>query len=357
LSKSDKGEVVAATASPANYMRVESYEMPEDDFSLSGKSILITGGTGTFGRAFVEKVLSEHVPRRLVVLSRDEFKQYEMAQQFNGPNVRYLIGDVRDGARVEAAMRDIDFVIHAAAMKHMPIAEQNPFECVSTNVVGAEMIVRAALRTGVKKVIAVSTDKAVYPTNLYGASKLCSDSIFLMANNLAGAGGTRFAVVRYGNVVGSRGSVIPFFKAMIDKGANHLPITAEAMTRFWITIQGAIDFVLGCLKRMRGGELFVPKIPSMRIVDLARAMAPHLPTKVIGQRHGEKLHEFLITNEEARYAIDAGEFYVLAPQASLFDHYLATGRRVPENFSYRSDNNPLWLDTGDMKRLLEKLPA
>ena len=324
---------------------------------FDGKGILITGGTRSFGRAFIRTLLRSCEPARLVVFSRDEFKQYEMAQQLNGPNMRYFIGDVRDGSRLEMAMRGIDYVVHAAALKHVPIAEYNPFECISTNVFGAENVVRAALRTGVKKVIALSTDKAASPVNLYGASKVCSDKIFIAANNLAGADGPRFSVVRYGNVVGSRGSVVPYFRKLIAGGADHLPITDERATRFWITLDEGVTFVMSCFAMMCGGELFVPKIPSMRVVELAHTLAPHLPIKGVGLRPGEKIHELMITSDDARFTVDLGDRYAIAPHEHVFSKYLSEGEAVPETFSYASNTNPLWLDREGMMRLLGQVAA
>src|SRR5262249_46716333 len=262
-----------------------------------------TGGTGSFGQALVKRLIEFAPYERVVIFSRDELKQYEMEQSFSpaqNAKLRFFLGDVRDLQRLDMAMRDIDYVIHAAALKQVPAAEYNPFECIHTNVLGAENVVRAALRNQVKRVIALSTDKASNPINLYGASKLASDKIFVAANHLSGTTKVRFSVVRYGNVVGSRGSVVPVLRRMIDQGADSLPITDERMTRFWITLREGVDFVLSCLEMMRGGEIFVPKIPSMRITDLARTMAPTLPHKFIGIRPGEKLHETMVTEGDAR---------------------------------------------------------
>ena len=327
--------------------------------NLTGASVLITGGTGSFGRKFVRTVLSAGQVRRLVVFSRDEQKQYEMAAEFDQeryPAIRYFIGDVRDRARLEMAMSGVDIVIHAAALKHVPTAEYNPIECIHTNVIGAENVVHAAIRNGVKKVIALSTDKAANPINLYGASKLASDKIFIAANNLSGAAKTRFSVVRYGNVVGSRGSVVPLFKRLVASGADSLPITDERMTRFWITLEQGVNFVLSCLRIMRGGEIFVPKIPSMRVVDLARTMAPHLPIHVIGIRPGEKLHEVMVTEDDSRTTIDLGDRYVIEPAFTWWERKsYANGKAkpVPEGFRYSSDSNDQWLDCDSMRRLLE----
>ncbi|MEY9473682.1 UDP-N-acetylglucosamine 4,6-dehydratase [Bradyrhizobium yuanmingense] len=263
---------------------------------FNDKAILITGGTGSFGKKFVGCLLKDFKPRRVVVYSRDELKQYEMQQEFSQPEMRYFIGDVRDGKRLRTAMRGIDYVVHAAALKQVPAAEYNPMECIKTNVHGAENVIQAALEADVEKVIALSTDKAAQPINLYGATKLASDKLFIAANNMAGGHRTSFAVVRYGNVVGSRGSIVPLFTRLIAEGADHLPITDPRMTRFWISLQQGVDFVIKSFDRMSGGELFVPMIPSVRIPDLAAAMAPALPTRVIGIRPGEKLHEVMCPN-------------------------------------------------------------
>ncbi|HUN48890.1 MAG TPA: UDP-N-acetylglucosamine 4,6-dehydratase (inverting) [Stellaceae bacterium] len=322
-------------------------------------SVLITGGTGSFGRRFIETMLRHGRARRLIVFSRDEFKQYEMQQQLSGlpgETLRFFIGDVRDGERLEMATREVDFIVHAAALKHVPAAEYNPFECIRTNVSGAENVVRAALRNGVKKVLALSTDKAANPINLYGASKLASDKIFISANNLSGSVGTRFAVVRYGNVVGSRGSVIPFFRKLVAEGADHLPITDERMTRFWITLQQGVHFVLTSMRMMQGGEIFVPKIPSMRMTDLAHCMAPNLPTRVVGIRPGEKLHEVMITEDDSRLTLELADRYVIEPAFRWWhrDPYLVSGATaVREGFRFASDTNGDWLDEAGLKRLLE----
>ena len=280
----------------------------EDAFKrFDDASVLITGGTGSFGRRFIDTLLKRSRARRLIVFSRDEYKQYEMQQQFKdaaGDRMRYFIGDVRDAERLELATREVDMIIHAAALKQVPAAEYNPFECIRTNVSGAENVVRAALRNGVRRVIALSTDKAANPINLYGASKLASDKIFIAANNLSGKSDTRFAVVRYGNVVGSRGSVIPLYRKLVAEGAEYLPVTDERMTRFWITLQQGVEFVVTSLAMMRGGEIFVPKIPSMRMVDLARCLGQGLPFKIVGIRPGEKLHEVMVTEDD--FAPDLG---------------------------------------------------
>ena len=282
----------------------------DNRIDLNDKVILITGGTGSFGKEFTKIVSENYKPKKLIIFSRDEMKQYEMAQLYSSkkyPYMRYFIGDVRDLARLEMAMRDVDYVIHAAALKHVPIAEYNPFECIHTNVLGAENIVRATIKSNVKKVIALSTDKAVNPANLYGASKLASDKIFVAANALSGDQGTQFSIVRYGNVVGSRGSVILLFKTIFETGQKKLPITDVRMTRFWITLGRSVNFVLSSLSIMEAGEIFVPKLPSMKLVDLAGIIAPGIKQEIIGIRPGEKLHEILITEQDAASTIEMAE--------------------------------------------------
>lgn len=333
------------------------------DYDLNGKSILVTGATGSFGQLFVRTVLQRYKPRRLIIFSRDELKQYEMAlhlspQQY--PCLRYFIGDVRDPDRLDMAFRGIDVVVHAAALKQVPTAEYNPFECIQTNVIGAENVVRAALRNGVKRVIALSTDKAANPINLYGASKLASDKIFVAANNLSGSIGTTFAVVRYGNVMGSRGSVIPLFRKLIDEGIDALPITDPDMTRFWITLQQGVDFVLSCLALMRGGELFVPKIPSMKVTELARFMAPNLPHKVVGIRPGEKIHEVLVTEEDSRNTFELPDRYVILPEFRSYARPAAGeigAKPVEPGFRYSSDNNSDWLDSARLAAMFRESKA
>ena len=325
---------------------------------LNNKNVLITGGTGSFGQAFIRMVLLRFKPHKLIVFSRDELKQYEMAQVFPDstyPCMRYFIGDVRDADRLEMAMRDVDIVVHAAALKHVPAAEYNPFECIRTNVHGAENIVMAAIRSGVKKVVALSTDKAANPANLYGASKLASDKIFVAANNLS-SGHPRFSVVRYGNVMGSRGSVVPFFRRLVKEGADSLPITDPRMTRFWITIEQGVNFVLSSLEMMQGGEIFVPKIPSTKITELANVMAPGMPHKVVGIRPGEKLHEVMITEDDARGTLELSDRYLIQPWFNSWDSapYIAAGAKpVADGFRYSSDTNPAWLDDGEIARILE----
>jgi UDP-N-acetylglucosamine 4,6-dehydratase/5-epimerase len=320
---------------------------------LDGKTIFITGGSGSFGHALVGYLLASRKPKKVIVYSRDEHKQVNMARRYDDPRMRFYIGDVRDLSRLQMAMREADIVVHAAALKHVPVAEYNPMECVQTNVIGADNVVRAALDCGVQRVIALSTDKACSPLNLYGASKLISDKIFVASNNIAGSRPTRFAVVRYGNVVGSRGSVVNVFKEMIAAGAKSLPITDERMTRFWITLQQGVEFVISCLENMHGGELFVPKIPSMRVVDLARVLAPDLPFQRIGIRPGEKLHEVMITADDARECIDLGDRFVVQPQLPFWDvhSYRDAGTPVPENFSYSSDTNGMWLSDDELRAM------
>lgn len=318
--------------------------------NLDGKTILVTGGTGSFGKEFVKLVSERWTPKKLIVFSRDELKQYEMAQQFpvsDYPFMRYFIGDVRDQARLEMAMRGVDYVIHAAALKHVPIAEYNPMECIRTNVFGAENVVNASIKSGVETVVALSTDKAANPINLYGASKLAADKVFVAANNLSGANGTKFSVVRYGNVLGSRGSVVPFFRKLIEEGVDSLPITDQRMTRFWITLEQGVNFVLSGLAQTRGGEIFVPKIPSSTIGTLASALAPELPQKVVGIRPGEKLHEIMVPEDDGRSTVEVEDRYVILPACAdqLKDDWLENGARdVPEGFAYSSDQNDEVLD-------------
>jgi len=336
---------------------------PQDLDLLKDKSILVTGGTGSFGKRFISTVLKNSHARRVIVYSRDEFKQYEMAQQLSPQEygeIRYFIGDVRDRDRLTLAMRDVDIVVHAAALKHIPAAEYNPFECIRTNVYGAENVVMAAIANGVQKVIALSTDKAANPINLYGASKLSSDKIFVAANNLSGAGGPRFAIVRYGNVVGSRGSVVPFFRGLVAKNAKSLPITDVRMTRFWITLQQGVNFVVNRLGVMRGGEIFVPKFPSMKVTDLANILAPGLKHEVVGIRPGEKLHEEMVTEEDSRQTLDLKSSLLIQPTQHFWNpkQYLDAGATaVGEGFSYSSDNNTEWLDEAGLMTMLESTDA
>lgn len=336
---------------------MRDYRQPSSYAALNGKSILITGGTGSFGQHFIERVLRDAAPSRVIVFSRDEFKQFEMQQNptFGWHRaLRYFIGDVRDADRLDLAMRGVDIVVHAAALKHVSAAEYNPFECIRTNVHGAENVVRAALRAKVGRVLALSTDKAVNPINLYGASKLAADKIFIAANNLSGTDDVRFSVVRYGNVIGSRGSVVPLFQRLLAEGARELPVTDERMTRFWITLTQGVDFVVDCLACMQGGEILVPKIPSMRITDLVRAMAPGVPLRSIGIRPGEKLHEALITRDDARLTLEMDDRYIVKPTFAftmkdpVIDY---GGRPVPEDFHYESSDNKEWLDVAGLQKL------
>jgi len=314
------------------------------------KTILITGGTGSFGKQYVKTILDRYRPKRLVIYSRDELKQFEMQQEFNQPCMRYFIGDVRDRERLVQAMSGVDFAIHAAALKQVPAAEYNPMECVKTNIHGAENVIAAALKNNVEKVIALSTDKAASPINLYGATKLVSDKLFVAANNVAGGHKTTFAVVRYGNVVGSRGSVVPFFKKLIENGTDHLPITDARMTRFWITLQEGVNFVLRNFSRMQGGEIFVPKIPSVRVVDLAKAMAPDLVHRIVGIRPGEKLHEVMCPADDAHLTLEFDDHYVIKPAIVcsgvtdfLVNRLNERGSPVSQGFEYNSGTNPDFL--------------
>lgn len=317
---------------------------------FNGKAILITGGTGSFGQHCVKTMLERYQPKRLIVYSRDELKQFEMEQVFNQDCMRYFIGDVRDRDRLTMAMRKVDYVIHAAALKQVPAAEYNPMECIKTNIHGAENVIQAALANNVGKIVALSTDKAANPINLYGATKLASDKLFVAANNIAGGHRTRFSVVRYGNVVGSRGSVVPFFKKRIAEGCDALPITDERMSRFWITLPQGVDFVLQSFQRMYGGEIFVPKIPSVRVVDLANAMAPGLPHRIIGIRPGEKLHEVMCPVDDSHLTIEFDDHLVITPtiqfikQVSFLVNNLGEkGGPVEQGFEYSSGTNPHFL--------------
>jgi UDP-N-acetylglucosamine 4,6-dehydratase/5-epimerase len=320
-----------------------------DKISLDGASILVTGGTGSFGQSFVKRILTRHKPARLVVYSRDELKQFEMREKFQDANpLRFFIGDVRDAERLNRALAGIDVVVHAAALKQVPAAEYNPIECIKTNVIGAENVINACIDQKVKRVLALSTDKAVNPVNLYGASKLCSDKLFVAGNHLSGFEGPRFAVVRYGNVIGSRGSVVPFFKARAHNGS--LPITDPRMTRFLIRLEEGAAFVERCLGLMRGGEIFIPKIPSMRITDLATAIAPNCKHEIVGIRPGEKLHELLITRDDCRHTLEFGDFYVIQPGIHMWNYVESPvydgeeGRAVAADFEYASDSNMQWLE-------------
>ncbi len=321
-------------------------------------NILVTGGTGSFGQKFTQSILEAYKPARLIVYSRDELKQSQMQGTFQQPCMRYFIGDVRDRERLSMAMRGVDYVIHAAALKQVPAAEYNPIECIKTNINGAENVIHAALENKVEKVIALSTDKAANPINLYGATKLCSDKLFVAANNLVGNSPTRFSVVRYGNVVGSRGSVVPAFRTMIERGDDHLPITDPRMTRFWITLQQGVDFVRDSFTRMRGGEIFVPKLPSVRITDLAAAMAPDMPTRTIGIRPGEKLHEVMCPSDDSHLTVEFKGHYVIRPAITFWENFEPdyetddsgeSGTPVAEDFEYSSGTNPVFLSVEEIK--------
>jgi UDP-N-acetylglucosamine 4,6-dehydratase len=332
---------------------------PEGD-PLQGQAVLITGGTGSFGSAMIERLLTRHAARKLIVFSRDEQKQYELREalleRFGADGLstlRFFLGDVRDRERLTMATRGVDVIIHAAAMKQVPAAEYNPSECIHTNIMGAENVVWAALNNRVRKVVALSTDKACNPVNLYGATKLASDKTFVAANNFAGDIATRFSVVRYGNVVGSRGSVVPLFRRMLDRGASSLPITDPRMTRFWITLEQGVSFVLSSLDLMRGGEIFIPKIPSMAITDLAEAMAPGVATDVVGIRPGEKLHEVMISQDDARYTLELPDRFVIEPTFVEYVREPLAGTAVADGFSYASDSNVEWLDAASLRRMVE----
>lgn len=319
--------------------------------------ILVTGGTGSFGQKFITKILKDYNPKKIIVFSRDELKQFEMAQKFpNETRLRFFIGDVRDETRLKRAFDGVDIVVHAAALKQVPVAEYNPIECIKTNIHGAENIINTAIDAGIKKVIALSTDKAVNPINLYGATKLCSDKLFVAANNYSMSKQTRFSVVRYGNVIGSRGSVIPFF--LEQKKTGVIPITDERMTRFWINLDQGVAFVINCLNLMQGGEVFISKIPSMRITDLAKAIAPECKIKVIGIRPGEKLHEIMVPQDEARNTLEFKDFYIIKPgtewggisYSAPYDGEV--GNSVSDDFYYSSDNNPQWIPLEDLKKCI-----
>lgn len=320
---------------------------------LKDKSVLVTGGTGSFGKAFVQRLLKDDEIRKVVVFSRDELKQFEMAEKISSPKLRYFLGDVRDYQRLIQATDGIDVIVHAAAMKQIPASEYNPMEAIKTNVFGAENIVNAAIANGIKKVIALSTDKAANPANLYGATKLCSDKLMVAGNILAGSRETRFACVRYGNVLGSRGSVIPFFLDKAKEGI--LPITDERMTRFWLTIEDGVQFVLDSLERMHGGEIFVPKIPSFKVTDVARVVCPGVPTKVIGIRPGEKLHEVMITEDDSHSTYEFEDYFaILSPALLQSGVYAKIGKKVEEGFRFSSDNNKIWFTDDSFFRILRE---
>jgi UDP-N-acetylglucosamine 4,6-dehydratase len=332
---------------------------------LENRSVLITGGSGSFGKAFAQRLLTETKCSRVIILSRDEWKQWEMQQNnplFKDPRVRYFIGNVRDAHRLHRAFSGVDYVVHAAALKQVPIAEYNPSEFVNTNVNGAQNVIDAAIDCGVKQVIALSTDKAVNPVNLYGATKLCSDKLFVHGNAYVGAQGhPKFAVVRYGNVLASRGSIIPMWRQMLKEGAVSLPVTDPRMTRFWITLDQAVDFVLSSFERMCGGEIFVPKLPSMKISELAEAIAPGIPKDIVGIREGEKLHELMISCDDTRHTLEFANQFVIYPEASYDTSWLekspyaSEGIKPKEGFSYSSDNNTEWLDAKGLREMLNRI--
>ncbi|RXJ86218.1 UDP-N-acetylglucosamine 4,6-dehydratase (inverting) [Arcobacter sp. CECT 8985] len=329
---------------------------------FNGKNILITGGTGSFGKKYTKTILKRYKPNKIIIYSRDELKQYEMEQEFNDKCMRYFIGDVRDVERLKKAFKGVDYVIHAAALKHVPIAEYNPMECIKTNINGAQNVIDAAIENKVKKVIALSTDKAANPVNLYGATKLASDKLFVAANNLVGDQDTKFSVVRYGNVICSRGSVIPYFQKLIASDATEIPITDERMTRFIITLQSGVDFVLKNFKRMHGGEIFVPKIPSIKIVDLAKFLAPSLPHKIIGIRPGEKLHEIMCPADDSHLTYEFDDHYVIAPtikftnQVDFSKNKIGeVGKHVSQGFEYNSGNNSKWLEKDEFLKLVKEI--
>lgn len=313
-------------------------------------TILVTGGTGSFGSLFIRRILENYKPKKVIVFSRDELKQYEMEKDLNHKKLRFFLGDVRDLQRLEIAMKNVDFVVHAAALKHVPAAEYNPVEFIKTNVNGAENIIYAAMKNKVKKVIALSTDKAANPINLYGATKLVSDKLFVSANNFLGSDETRFSVVRYGNVVGSRGSIVPYFKKLISEKSSFLPITDKRMTRFWITLDQGVDFVLKSFQRMYGGEVFIPKIPSIQIINLAKAMAPNLKIKFIGIRPGEKLHEIMCAKDDSHLTYNFKDHYVIYPSTKISSRIVfglnnlnEKGKIVEQGFEYSSETNPHFL--------------
>ncbi len=325
---------------------------------FNDKTILITGGTGSFGKVFVRRLLNDYKPKKVIIFSRDELKQFEMSQEFNDPCMRYFIGNVRDKERLKQAMRGVDYVVHAAALKQVPAAEYNPMECIKTNIHGAENVIHAAIYNKVEKVIALSTDKAANPINLYGATKLCSDKLFVSANNMVGDLPTRFSVVRYGNVMGSRGSVLPFFKKLVANGATVLPVTHEEMTRFWITLDQGIEFVIKNFQRMHGGEIFVPKIPSMRITDLVKSFGDNVTYKIVGIRPGEKLHEIMCPADDSHLTLEFDDHFVIQPTIQ-FSHAVnhkvnllgEIGNSVKTGFEYNSGTNYDFLSVGELKEM------
>lgn len=330
---------------------------PNANSPFDGANLLVTGGTGSFGQAFIRRLFQQHRPARVVVFSRDELKQFEMAQEFSLPQMRYFIGDVRDRERLNRALSGIQIVVHAAALKQVPAAEYNPIECIRTNVMGAENLINACIDQKVRKVIALSTDKAVNPVNLYGATKLCSDKLFVAANHLSGSSATRFSVVRYGNVIGSRGSVVPLFKKYRDNGKK-FPITDPEMTRFWIRLEEGAAFVDRCVGLMQGGEIFIPKIPSMKITDLARAISADVEHEIVGIRPGEKLHELLLTRDDARNTIEFNDYFIITPSVHQWDTSSPTvydgeqGRPVAADFEYASHTNGLWFKAEQLRAVI-----
>ncbi|MEF2145605.1 MAG: UDP-N-acetylglucosamine 4,6-dehydratase (inverting) [Desulfovibrionaceae bacterium] len=327
---------------------------------FNDKTILITGGTGSFGKKCVETLVTRYKPKKLIIFSRDELKQFEMSHTFNWDNtpcIRYHIGDVRDKERLYRSFDGVDYVIHAAAMKQVPAAEYNPFEAIKTNILGAQNIINVAIDKGVKKVLALSTDKAASPINLYGATKLCSDKLFIAGNSYGKPRDTSFAVVRYGNVVGSRGSVIPFFRKLAAEGKVNLPVTDPRMTRFWITLEQGVDFVLGCMERMVGGELFVPKLPSMNIMDLAKAICPQGQPETVGIRPGEKIHEVMITKDDARNTLEFDDHYLIKPEFKFFEDrfHESGGKPVSEDFEYNSCDNKWQLSIAELQEMIGTL--
>jgi len=333
---------------------------------FNNKTILITGGTGSFGKQYTRTIYERYKPKKLIIYSRDEQKQFDMSNEFDKKaysGIRYFIGDVRDRERLQIAMHGVDYVIHAAAMKHVPASEYNPMECIKTNIYGAENVIHTALYSNVEKVIALSTDKAASPINLYGATKLASDKLFVAANNIKGWRRTSFSVVRYGNVVGSRGSVVPYFQKLLAQNTDHLPITDKRMTRFWITLQEGVDFVLKNFERMIGGEIFVPKIPSIKIVDLASAMAPSLNQKTIGIRPGEKIHEMMCTVDDSYLTLEFDDHFVIQPTIAFADHKQdfsknnigETGVPVKDGFEYNSGTNSHFLNIDEIKELNKRV--
>lgn len=326
---------------------------------FNNKSIFITGGTGSFGKQFVSYLLDNYTPKKIIIYSRDELKQFEMQQRFDQECMRYFIGDVRDNERLKTAMKDVDYVVHAAALKQVPAAEYNPNECIKTNINGAQNVIDAAIANNVSRVIALSTDKAANPVNLYGATKLASDKLFVAANNISGATGPRFSVVRYGNVVGSRGSVVPFYRQLLNEGRTLLPVTHPEMTRFWITLDEGVEFVVKNFSRMQGGEIFVPKIPSIRITDLVEAMSGNRDYEEIGIRPGEKLHEVMVPEEMAHHTLEFDDHFVIAPAITFFDKDLdytknrvgEMGKAATDKFEYHSGTNPHFLTIDDLRAL------